>query len=88
MERLGKVLAEDRASEDKLKPVVASAVALLLLTGCRVGEILNLQWSDCIHPAGRALSARRAPVLTARSRALFSAHSGAVDGSGRGLFGR
>lgn len=46
MERLGQVLAEDRASEDKLKPVVASAVALLLLTGCRVGEILNLQWGD------------------------------------------
>ena len=46
MERLGKVLAEDRASGDKLKPVVASAVALLLLTGCRVGEILNLQWGD------------------------------------------
>jgi integrase len=39
MERLGKVLTQDRASEDKLKPVVASAVALLLLTGCRVVSV-------------------------------------------------
>jgi len=46
LERLGEVLAEDRAGEDKLKAVVASAVTLLLLTGCRSGEVAGLQWSD------------------------------------------
>jgi len=44
--RLGKVLAEDRTGEDRLKAVVASAVTLLLLTGCRSGEVAGLQWSD------------------------------------------
>jgi integrase len=44
--RLGTVLAEDRAGEDKLKAVVASAVTLLLLTGCRSSEVASLQWSD------------------------------------------
>lgn len=44
--RLGKVLAEDRTGEDRLKAVVASAVTLLLLTGCRSAEVAGLQWSD------------------------------------------
>ncbi|SFO44931.1 site-specific integrase [Sphingomonas sp. OK281] len=44
--RLGKVLAEDRASEDQLKVVVAAAITLLLLTGCRSGEVAGLQWPD------------------------------------------
>ena len=44
--RLGKVLAEDRASEDRLRAVVASAITLLLLTGCRSGEVAGLQWPD------------------------------------------
>lgn len=44
--RLGRVLAEDRTGEDRLKVVVASAVTLLLLTGCRSGEVASLQWSD------------------------------------------
>jgi integrase len=46
LERLGEVLAKDRAGADKLKAVVASAVTLLLLTGCRSGEVASLQWSD------------------------------------------
>jgi len=44
--RLGKVLAEDRTGEDRLKAVMASAITLLLLTGCRSGEVAGLQWSD------------------------------------------
>jgi integrase len=46
LERLGKVLADERAGEDKVRPIAATAVTLLLLTGCRVGEVLGLQWSD------------------------------------------
>lgn len=37
--QLGRVLAEDRAGGDKLKAVVASAIVLLFLTGCRSGEV-------------------------------------------------
>lgn len=44
--RLGRVLAEDRAGEDELKAAVASALTLLLLTGCRSGEIASLRWED------------------------------------------
>ena len=44
--RLEKVLAEDRTGEDRLKAVMASAITLLLLTGCRSGEVAGLQWSD------------------------------------------
>jgi integrase len=44
--RLGAVLAEERAGEDRLKALVASGITLLLLTGCRSGEVANLQWSD------------------------------------------
>jgi integrase len=44
--QLGRVLAEDRAGEDKVKAVVASAIVLLLLTGCRSSEVASLQWSD------------------------------------------
>lgn len=46
MERLGRVLAEDRESAEKVQPIAAAAVVLLLLTGCRVGEVLGLQWQD------------------------------------------
>jgi integrase len=44
--RLGEVLANERASSDKVIPIAATAITLLLLTGCRHSEILNLQWSD------------------------------------------
>jgi integrase len=46
MRQLGKVLAEDRAGGDEVRSLVANAVTLLLLTGCRVSEILGLQWQD------------------------------------------
>ncbi|WP_172449730.1 tyrosine-type recombinase/integrase [Porphyrobacter sp. HT-58-2] len=44
--RLGAVLARARAGEDRTEQAYASAILLLVLTGCRVGEILSLQWSD------------------------------------------
>jgi len=46
MARLGKLLLEDRAAEDELKVAVASALTLLLLTGCRSGEVASLRWED------------------------------------------
>lgn len=44
--RLGKVLAEARAGEHAVRASAATAVTLLLLTGCRVGEVTSLQWQD------------------------------------------
>lgn len=46
LERLGDVLAEARAGDDKVRPIAATAITLLLLTGCRVSEITGLQWQD------------------------------------------
>jgi integrase len=46
LERLGAVLAQARASDDKVRKIAAMAITLLLLTGCRVSEITGLQWQD------------------------------------------
>lgn len=44
--RLGAVLAKAREGDDQTARAYASAILLLVLTGCRVGEILDLHWSD------------------------------------------
>jgi integrase len=46
LSRLGAVLARARAGDDQVRSVAASAITLLLLTGCRHSEIVNLQWED------------------------------------------
>lgn len=46
MARLGVALAELRDHADQSVRAQAVAITLLLLTGCRRGEILSLQWSD------------------------------------------
>jgi integrase len=46
LEKLGGLLARERAGDEKVRPVAAVAITLLLLTGCRCGEILGLQWQD------------------------------------------
>lgn len=46
LERLGAVLARARDGEEKVRLIAAHAVTLLLLTGCRAGEITGLQWQD------------------------------------------
>lgn len=43
--RLGEVLAEAESQHTEL-PSVILAIRLLALTGCRLGEILNLRWQD------------------------------------------
>lgn len=44
--RLGSVLQAGRSGPDKRQAMIASAITLLLLTGCRRSEILGLQWGD------------------------------------------
>ncbi len=46
MTRLGDALANMRTNDDQSLRAQATAITLLLLTGCRRGEILSLQWSD------------------------------------------
>ncbi len=43
--RLSEVLAESERTQSE-NPNVVAAFRLLILTGCRVGEILNLRWED------------------------------------------
>lgn len=50
VERLGKVLAElDQTTE--VHETVLAGLRLLLLTGCRLGEVLALRWDDVIEGA-------------------------------------
>ena len=46
MARLGAALADLRNGESQVLSSQATAITLLLLTGCRRGEVLGLQWSD------------------------------------------
>lgn len=46
LQRLGAVIAQERQSADRIRSMAAIATTLLLLTGCRRGEILGLQWND------------------------------------------
>jgi integrase len=46
--RLGAVLAEERAGQDKVRSIAATAITLLLLTGCRSNEVMKLHWEDVI----------------------------------------
>ncbi len=49
--RLGAVLAQAESASDEQLSVV-QAVRLLILTGCRLSEILNLRWTDVDAAAG------------------------------------
>ena len=46
MARLGAALADMRGCDSQNLRTQATAITLLLLTGCRRGEVLSLQWSD------------------------------------------
>ncbi|WP_454890521.1 tyrosine-type recombinase/integrase [Sphingopyxis chilensis] len=46
LEKLGTALEAARTEADPVGVAAAAAITLLLLTGCRVGEIANLQWRD------------------------------------------
>jgi integrase len=44
--RVGVVLTEKREGDQPVRSIAATAITLILLTGCRVGEIMGLQWGD------------------------------------------
>ena len=46
LKRLGATLAEVRGGEDQVRSAAATAITLLVLTGCRHSEIVDLQWAD------------------------------------------
>ncbi len=53
LKRLADALAEAERTQSISRPAIA-AIRLLLFTGCRVGEILGLQWDD-VDEAGQCL---------------------------------
>lgn len=46
MARIGIALADLRNDESQILSSQVTAITLLLLKGCRRGEVLGLQWSD------------------------------------------
>ena len=72
--RLGAVLAAARASPDATRQTVAGVITLLLLTGCRRGEILKLRWADIRGQRIRLAEAKAGPRtvwLGAEARAVI-----------------
>ena len=58
--RLGRVLMEAEAEAEGSVPVhVVAAIRLLMLTGCRLGEVLSLRWDDVDRDGGGAAYPRR-----------------------------
>lgn len=43
---VGVVLTEKREGDHAVRSIAATAITLILLTGCRAGEIMGLQWGD------------------------------------------
>ena len=73
--RLGRVLAA-MEGEGRLSAHAAAAIRLLMLTGCRCGEILDLRWED-VHPEAGELrlpdsktGPRAVPLSPAAARVL------------------
>jgi len=78
LQRLGETLAEVEADGSE-SPFVVAAFRLLILTGCRLGEIQTLRW-DYITPKGMELpdtktGARRIPLPEAARAVLDSLES-------------
>ncbi|MEM7687466.1 MAG: tyrosine-type recombinase/integrase [Pseudomonadota bacterium] len=61
LNRLGEVLANERQSPNLTRALPAYAATLLLLTGCRRGEILGLQWDDIKGKRVHLRSAKTGP---------------------------
>jgi integrase len=51
LQRLGQIL-RNMKSEGELEPEVAACIRLLALTGCRIGELIALEWRDVDLKAG------------------------------------
>ena len=67
--RLGRALRQAEA-EDGIWPAAIAAIRLLVLTGCRRGEILNLGWDDVDRTAGdlRLRDAKAGPRMVPLTR--------------------
>lgn len=46
LQRLGEVLRQEWPGKGDVRAISVAAITLLLLTGCRRGEVLGLQWQD------------------------------------------
>ena len=73
--RLGRTLKEAEA-DGSIWPPAIKAIRLLMLTGCRVGEILNLEWDDvdrtsCVLRLKEAKAGPRMVPLTNPVRRVF-----------------
>lgn len=82
---LGSTLEALRASELE-DPNVILAVRLLVLTGCRLSEILTLRWSEVRLDLGQLLledskTGRKAVLLPPQAIQLLEAHRGAEGAS-------
>lgn len=74
VERLGKALAEVGETME-VHETILSAIRLLLLTGCRVGEVLALRWADVTDGAlliRDAKAGARAHPIGALAQAFLS----------------
>ncbi len=70
--RLGRALT-DAEAESAVWPPAIAAIRLLALTGCRRGEILNLQWDDVDRTAGdlRLRDAKAGPRMVPLTRPVL-----------------
>ena len=78
--RLGRAL-KDAEAEGEMWPPAVAAIRLLALTGCRSGEILNLQWDDVDRTAGdlRLRDAKAGPRMVPLTAPVL----GILDGISR-----
>ena len=76
MADVGAILITDRNGADRLQSSFATAVLLLMLTGCRHSEVLNLKWPDIVGQRIRlrdAKKGRRTVWLGSEARAVIDA---------------
>jgi integrase len=57
-------LTARRTGADWVRATGVRAITLPILTGCRRGEVLGLQWQDVRGTGSRCVTARRARPLT------------------------
>ncbi len=81
--RLGRALKQAEA-EGEIWPPAIAAIRLLVLTGCRRGEILNLGWDDVDRTAGdlRLRDAKAGPRMVPLTKPVLRVLEGITRSSG------